>query len=158
MPLESTDLNQRLIRYGVAIGAGGLMSQNVLADGTAFDPPGGLPITIDNTTTDLAPLSIDLNGDMQEDYQIYYHTKYGGGFAIISNNAVVFNRVQLSYTDLCNNTPRTLRNEPTEYISPDNNSNFYADFRATSEPSYICLLYTSPSPRDQRGSRMPSSA
>ena len=27
----------------------------------------------------------------------------------------------------------------------------------TSNPS-ICLLYTSPSPRDQRGSRMPSSA
>ena len=25
-------------------------------------------------------------------------------------------------------------------------------------PAYICLLYTSPSPRDQRGSRMPSSA
>ena len=27
-----------------------------------------------------------------------------------------------------------------------------------SEKVYICLLYTSPSPRDQRGSRMPSSA
>ena len=26
------------------------------------------------------------------------------------------------------------------------------------EPTTICLLYTSPSPRDQRGSRMPSSA
>ena len=25
-------------------------------------------------------------------------------------------------------------------------------------PDVICLLYTSPSPRDQRGSRMPSSA
>ena len=25
-------------------------------------------------------------------------------------------------------------------------------------PLYTCLLYTSPSPRDQRGSRMPSSA
>ena len=25
-------------------------------------------------------------------------------------------------------------------------------------PAEICLLYTSPSPRDQRGSRMPSSA
>ena len=25
-------------------------------------------------------------------------------------------------------------------------------------PDKICLLYTSPSPRDQRGSRMPSSA
>ena len=24
--------------------------------------------------------------------------------------------------------------------------------------AYVCLLYTSPSPRDQRGSRMPSSA
>ena len=35
-------------------------------------------------------------------------------------------------------------------------------FRAHAEPTtadvYICLLYTSPSPRDQRGSRMPSSA
>ena len=26
------------------------------------------------------------------------------------------------------------------------------------DQTYICLLYTSPSPRDQRGSRMPSSA
>ena len=26
------------------------------------------------------------------------------------------------------------------------------------EDRYVCLLYTSPSPRDQRGSRMPSSA
>ena len=32
----------------------------------------------------------------------------------------------------------------------------YCDFR-THGP-HICLLYTSPSPRDQRGSRMPSSA
>ena len=30
----------------------------------------------------------------------------------------------------------------------------YADFTV----AYTCLLYTSPSPRDQRGSRMPSSA
>ena len=27
-----------------------------------------------------------------------------------------------------------------------------------SDSDYSCLLYTSPSPRDQRGSRMPSSA
>ena len=31
-------------------------------------------------------------------------------------------------------------------------------FTAFIEPVYFCLLYTSPSPRDQRGSRMPSSA
>ena len=30
-------------------------------------------------------------------------------------------------------------------------------FTGRSQPT-ICLLYTSPSPRDQRGSRMPSSA
>ena len=30
--------------------------------------------------------------------------------------------------------------------------------RATDANRWICLLYTSPSPRDQRGSRMPSSA
>ena len=29
---------------------------------------------------------------------------------------------------------------------------------ATKTVPYVCLLYTSPSPRDQRGSRMPSSA
>ena len=36
---------------------------------------------------------------------------------------------------------------------------FQADAEwASKDPSIICLLYTSPSPRDQRGSRMPSSA
>ena len=30
--------------------------------------------------------------------------------------------------------------------------------RANFSDDYCCLLYTSPSPRDQRGSRMPSSA
>ena len=33
-----------------------------------------------------------------------------------------------------------------------------ASSRGTSMHSYICLLYTSPSPRDSRKSRMPSSA
>ena len=34
----------------------------------------------------------------------------------------------------------------------------FADVAAPTEARRICLLYTSPSPRDQRGSRMPSSA
>ena len=33
-----------------------------------------------------------------------------------------------------------------------------AKFKAYGFLKNICLLYTSPSPRDQRGSRMPSSA
>ena len=36
--------------------------------------------------------------------------------------------------------------------------NVVAIQRGTENPNNICLLYTSPSPRDQRGSRMPSSA
>ena len=31
-------------------------------------------------------------------------------------------------------------------------------YAATMNVTRVCLLYTSPSPRDQRGSRMPSSA
>ena len=36
--------------------------------------------------------------------------------------------------------------------------NIYCERAGKMEKSKICLLYTSPSPRDQRGSRMPSSA
>ena len=34
----------------------------------------------------------------------------------------------------------------------------YQDYIKNANMSKVCLLYTSPSPRDQRGSRMPSSA
>ena len=34
----------------------------------------------------------------------------------------------------------------------------FLDITASSDNRDTCLLYTSPSPRDQRGSRMPSSA
>ena len=40
----------------------------------------------------------------------------------------------------------------TNYVISKNINDFLIDFKLT------CLLYTSPSPRDQRGSRMPSSA
>ena len=45
------------------------------------------------------------------------------------------------------------------WVSSDNqeNYNYIKDFRGLAQ-SFNCLLYTSPSPRDQRGSRMPSSA
>ena len=34
----------------------------------------------------------------------------------------------------------------------------YEGFESDNPLAFNCLLYTSPSPRDQRGSRMPSSA
>ena len=41
---------------------------------------------------------------------------------------------------------------------PKNWSHTFVYPGVKTEYNYICLLYTSPSPRDQRGSRMPSSA
>ena len=41
---------------------------------------------------------------------------------------------------------------------PDSQFSFTALLAAQLQSLYLCLLYTSPSPRDQRGSRMPSSA
>ena len=42
-------------------------------------------------------------------------------------------------------------------LALNGNSN-QADFNNNLEQLYLCLLYTSPSPRDKRQSRMPSSA
>ena len=46
--------------------------------------------------------------------------------------------------------------------SPAREENEIQDPQMSKDPNiafqYTCLLYTSPSPRDQRGSRMPSSA
>ena len=76
------------------------------------------------------------------------------------NNTATFNdRVQ----DDCNCAGQTadenlLAHWPLDACSPDRS---YEDFSAITfnQPGFdTCLLYTSPSPRDQRGSRMPSSA
>ena len=42
--------------------------------------------------------------------------------------------------------------------SMETGEDFYLEYSSNGGSSYSCLLYTSPSPRDQRGSRMPSSA
>ena len=44
------------------------------------------------------------------------------------------------------------------WVSTDENNDEYRASEESGEPIVLCLLYTSPSPRDQRGSRMPSSA
>ena len=57
--------------------------------------------------------------------------------------------------------PGLYRPFPTT-VSPVIDNMILTDFLTNPDPVYIfsitCLLYTSPSPRDQRGSRMPSSA
>ena len=68
------------------------------------------------------------------------------------------------YSPLQNNLKEYLKQVPDdvqcikpelrEYI-PDSKNHFRV---LMGDEEYHCLLYTSPSPRDQRGSRMPSSA
>ena len=58
----------------------------------------------------------------------------------------VFQKVQNAQQTAGN----VFNNMATQGLSPTAYQNFMNP--------YICLLYTSPSPRDQRGSRMPSSA
>ena len=45
-----------------------------------------------------------------------------------------------------------------QYIGVDKNASIYLRADKMLDYGFVCLLYTSPSPRDQRGSRMPSSA
>ena len=55
---------------------------------------------------------------------------------------------------------RTMMNEPVTYdsIASEIEHRLDASFALAHLEVINCLLYTSPSPRDQRGSRMPSSA
>ena len=53
------------------------------------------------------------------------------------------------------NSTGSLADDPEEQIRGDD-SNQLVESNSDSEP--FCLLYTSPSPRDKRQSRMPSSA
>ena len=61
-----------------------------------------------------------------------------------------------SVEDFRSQSAKTLIIDPTE--SDDEELTQSGSSVPTDEHLEICLLYTSPSPRDQRGSRMPSSA
>ena len=51
-----------------------------------------------------------------------------------------------------------VENEAIDFKVVNQRSTKHGDFRYNNDRYTICLLYTSPSPRDKRQSRMPSSA
>ena len=53
---------------------------------------------------------------------------------------------------------KTYASAKAEVLKSATGTDYYADTAATHLADDACLLYTSPSPRDQRGDRMPSSA
>ena len=75
--------------------------------------------------------------------------------------APTVNHRQVEFKGMMNVTTDTYGKPKIPLISSMLNRTDENDFSTKERPCilfYICLLYTSPSPRDQRGSRMPSSA
>ena len=86
-------------------------------------------------------------------------SNYGGSFAALdvynpdlSPGGLLANSYQVNQSGLpfdpAGAAPGAINTDINGYLASDQSTN----------ESYDCLLYTSPSPRDQRGSRMPSSA
>ena len=72
-----------------------------------------------------------------------------------TGNIIIGYRGSLYTMDLLNDTKIYFL---TTYVKSNLNKYFVNGIIDYIEHQYPCLLYTSPSPRDQRGSRMPSSA
>ena len=91
----------------------------------------------------------------QMNYSRHYSTYASGGTA-----AVLSKQKPLSYEEQIQEFVR--RVQEAECIIVGGASGLSAagggDFYYSDTPSFRCLLYTSPSPRDISGSRMPSSA
>ena len=86
------------------------------------------------------------------DTDTYLNFNGANSFEVVTGNAQRL---------LVNNTYVLANNQMRSPIYYDNNNTaYYGNFASTSQMAQIdiCLLYTSPSPRDKRQSRMPSSA
>ena len=124
-------LANKLIRYGTAVGTGALLSPLAFADWAGFDPAVGLPIVIDTSNTTDNRVYIDLDGDADDDFSIYYNDRYGeyptygGGFVIEGSS---YNRTQ--YTYLYGHL-RATRNDLTEYVCVARSTDVFPDFSWT---------------------------
>ena len=83
----------------------------------------------------------------------------GTGTLLLKTVAAIANAEgckRMSWQALDWNTPAPVWKSTSASGTPDNSS--LSHFSAMARPSWLCLLYTSPSPRDGLLSRMPSSA
>ena len=84
----------------------------------------------------------------------------GNDFVIIDNREKITNLTKDQIVKICDRN--FIGCDQLIFIEPDSsadaNLRFFNSDGGESGACGNCLLYTSPSPRDQRGSRMPSSA
>src|SRR5665647_2340992 len=112
----------------------------------------------------------DTSGDDISESSAYESSAYNRRENLIPSEGIQDPRGNSSYEDSTSGGPGfgKMTNQETHFESPEinktasenlkMNSNFPPQRKKRSSMSYICLLYTSPSPRDGLLSRMPSSA
>ena len=93
-----------------------------------------------------------------------YPNSYGFGFTLMQGALTVIDKGMVKIKPACNTTAMSKikglidKYEPERIILEDFDANKNSKSPRIKQLLRSCLLYTSPSPRDQRGSRMPSSA
>ena len=130
----------------ILIGGAKLQSPKLLiqtSDGL-FNEVNNLAFSQDSQFEDVDAAAFDF--DQDGDMDIYVMS---GGNEYVDGDPNLMDRLYI------NNGNAVFNKFPANLPSTNGGSISSADFN---NDGYPCLLYTSPSPRDQRGSRMPSSA
>ena len=101
------------------------------------------------------PVEIEWIKDTWDEFSYTLHSM---NFIHLGNQLTKHLPCKVYHTSMIDYKP-ILTNTPFEKYLSVIDSNWLMDFTTfCKQHNYDCLLYTSPSPRDQRGSRMPSSA
>ena len=103
------------------------------------------------TKTELVELdNVDISEDpIRPEYDNSFRTSYGRKIYGLKSHENIEGFICIAF---CNEVPQTMKE--LDLMS----KNAFHEKNGNIAIAYTCLLYTSPSPRDQRGSRMPSSA
>ena len=109
-----------------------------------------LIVPLDVPTVDDARSVVKDLGDSVGFYKLGFQILYGGGFDLV---AELKDQGKQIFIDL-----KLLDIDNTVKSGVESLKRLGCTFLTIHAYPHACLLYTSPSPRDQRGSRMPSSA
>ena len=113
-------------------------------------------LTITVTGVNDTPVAVDDTDTVAEDATV---TKTGSQNDVLNDDTDADDSASLTVTQIKKSGgSNSAVSSSTTYSNGTSVTGTYGTLVIGADGSYTCLLYTSPSPRDQRGSRMPSSA